>query len=68
MKGERHRGHSALWLDQEEMQDQQKTWPQGVAVGTSLGDKHRGHLCELGGQAGGPSSVTCRQGSKLCTK
>lgn len=33
--GDLHSGHSGFWLAQAEMQAQQKTWPQGVAVGQS---------------------------------
>lgn len=43
-----HRGHSGFWLPHSAMHGQQKTWPQGVAVGCARADKHSGHLRLLG--------------------
>ena len=42
VKGARHSGHSGFWMPHSQMQRQQKTWPQGVLVGQSLPDRHRG--------------------------
>ena len=38
--GARHSGHSGFWLCQAAMQAQQKTCPQGTAVGTSRAPRH----------------------------
>jgi hypothetical protein len=44
VKSARHRGHSGFWLHQSAMHCQQKTCPQGVAVGWVRVDRHSGHF------------------------
>lgn len=53
VKGALHSGHSGFWMPHSQMQRQQNTCPQGVLVGQSLPDRHRGQRLWGGMSAGG---------------
>lgn len=63
VKGDLHRGHSAFWLCQSAMHCQQKTWPQGVAVGKVRAPKHSAHFLCCGTSPTSAAAVTSCSGA-----